>query len=320
MTDDVYTAPIVRPNPPVVTLTAVSKADHTAKASITIQLVRPASPQPPQQAGRRPQFNTDQTASLHIPAVPKNDFTKYAGTLSADSAIRQAMQAAAANRQPDPRQGLGAIDILSDTQGVDFGPYLQRILQKVREHWYSLIPQSVQMKKGKLAIEFAITRDGNVADMRLVTSSGDMALDSPAWGSITGSSPFPPLPSEFGGPYLALRFRFYYNPDKSDLDGNPSKSGIAVSISVPGSVQIPVGGSEVVTALVTGTKEQAVEWSVAGSGCSASACGKMTGDLYVAPSVMPNPRDVTLTAISKADPTAKASVTVHIVQRTPSKP
>ena len=29
---------------------------------------------------------------------------------------------------------------------------------------------------------------------------------------------FPPLPGEFTGPYLALRFRFYYNPDKADLE------------------------------------------------------------------------------------------------------
>src|ERR1700730_13491757 len=41
--------------------------------------------------------------------------------------------------------------------------------------------------------------------------------DRPAWGSITASNPFPPLPSEFTGPYLALRFRFYY-PDKADLN------------------------------------------------------------------------------------------------------
>ena len=53
--------------------------------------------------------------------------------------------------------------------------------------------------------------------MRLVASSGDVALDRPAWGSITASNPFPPLPSDFTGPYLALRFRFYYNPDKADL-------------------------------------------------------------------------------------------------------
>ena len=113
----------------------------------------------------------------------------------------------------------GALDILSDTQGVDFGPYLQRILQDVRENWYRLIPESAQMgKKGKLAIEFAITRNGQIANMQLVATSNDVALDRAAWGGITASNPFPPLPQEFNGPYLSLRFRFYYNPDKADLD------------------------------------------------------------------------------------------------------
>ena len=93
----------------------------------------------------------------------------------------------------------------------------QRILQDVRENWYHLIPESAEMKKGKLAIEFAISKDGQVADMKLVASSGDVALDRPAWGSIIGSNPFPHLPSGFTGPYLSLRFRFYYNPDKADL-------------------------------------------------------------------------------------------------------
>jgi TonB family protein len=100
---------------------------------------------------------------------------------------------------------------------VDFGPYLQRILQDVKDNWYNLIPESAEMKKGKLAIEFAITKDGKVADMRLIATSGDVALDRAAWGGINASNPFPPLPAEFSGPYLALRFRFYYNPDKADL-------------------------------------------------------------------------------------------------------
>lgn len=192
-----------------------------------------APPQPQQggQAQQRPQFDTNQTAQLQMPAQPKNSFGKYTQGLSAGSAIQQAAQAAAARRgmggggqEGDFGLGtgahgrqLGALDILSDTQGVDFGPYIQRIVQDVRENWYHLIPESAEMKKGKLAIEFAITKNGQVADMRLVASSGDVALDRPAWGAITGSNPFPPLPSEFNGPYLALRFRFYYNPDKADL-------------------------------------------------------------------------------------------------------
>jgi TonB family protein len=189
-----------------------------------------SEPQPQGQQAPRPQFESNQNAQLQAPPRPNNDFRKYAAGMSAGSAIQQATQAEAARRGAGGGQGgdfglgtgahgrqLGALEILSDTQGVDFGPYLQRIMQDVKENWYNLIPESAEMKKGKLAIEFAITKDGKVADMRLIATSGDIALDRAAWGGIAGSNPFPPLPSEFTGPYLALRFRFYYNPDKSDL-------------------------------------------------------------------------------------------------------
>jgi TonB family protein len=121
---------------------------------------------------------------------------------------------------------LWTIEILSDTQGVDFGPYLDSAMLRVRENWYRLIPESAEKKKGKLAIEFAITKDGHVSGMKLVESSGDVALDRPAWGGITSSDPFPALPSEFGGQYLALRFRFEYNPDKS----NPAPDAAVASV------------------------------------------------------------------------------------------
>lgn len=210
------------------------------------------------------------------------------------------------------RQPVGSVDLLSDTQGVDFGPYLSRILPIIRQNWLHLIPASAETRKGRLAIEFAIKKDGNVANMHLVTTSGDVVLDRPAWISIASSNPFPSLPSEFTGPFLALRLHFYYNPDKSTL------TVIEVSITASAKLQVPVGGSEVVTATVKGTQEKAVEWTVTGPGCSGTACGEMNGDLYVAPSVSPDPPVVTLTAVSKADPKAHASVTVHIVQRTPS--
>jgi outer membrane biosynthesis protein TonB len=207
------------------------RAPQPAAPPATAQAPSP-QPQPGQQQQTvRPQFQTNQQAQLQMPARPNNSFSKYAGPMTAGQAIQQAAQGAAANRTGGGGQEgdfglgtgahgrqLGALDILSDTQGVDFGPYLQRILQDVKENWYHLIPESAEMKKGKLAIEFAITRDGKVAEMRLIATSGDVALDRPAWGSITASNPFPPLPSEFTGPCLALRFRFYYNPDKADLE------------------------------------------------------------------------------------------------------
>jgi len=174
-----------------------------------------------------------QVAQLQTPATPniKNEFSKYSGSMSAGNAIQEAARAAARAGSGGQGNGgdfglgtgahgrqVGNLEILSDTQGVDFGPYLQRVLHDVRENWYRAIPESAQMKHGNLIIEFAITKDGRVAGMKLVATSGDVPLDRAAWAGIVGSDPFPALPSDFGGQYLALRFRFYYNPTKEELE------------------------------------------------------------------------------------------------------
>ncbi len=112
------------------------------------------------------------------------------------------------------------MEILTDTQGVDFGPYLARVVESVRMNWYNLIPEAARsplFKKGVVAVDFYILKDGRVAGMQLEGPSGDVSLDRAAWGGITASNPFPPLPGEFHGAYLGLRFRFYYNPDRKDL-------------------------------------------------------------------------------------------------------
>jgi TonB family protein len=192
---------------------------------------QPPSPQQGQQPTQRPQFQSAQTPQQQSQPTVPNAFAKYGGAMTAGDAIRQATQGVAESRtsgggqqgdfgmnSPAHGRQQGALEIMSDTQGVDFGPYLQRVLQEVKEHWYELIPESAEMKKGKLMIEFAIGKEGQVIDLKLDVSSGDVALDRPAWGSITGSNPFPPLPPEFHGPDLRLRFRFYYNPDKADME------------------------------------------------------------------------------------------------------
>jgi len=185
----------------------------------------------PEQEAPRPPSDPSQIAKLQTPAQPKNPDPFKMGPVSAGAAIQQAARAAAGARggtvgeagdfglgQGQKGRPFGALDILSDTEGVDFGPYLKRVVDEVREHWYQLIPESAQYKKGNLGIEFVILKDGSVAGMKLVASSGDVALDRAAWGGITGSNPFPVLPPEFNGKFLALRFRFYYNPDKEDLE------------------------------------------------------------------------------------------------------
>lgn len=191
------------------------------------------APQQSQPAPQRSSVEQNPTPRFQAPpAAPKPSFTNNG--MSAGAAIEQAARAALANRggyggdEGDYGLGqgrqasaaMGPLDVLTDTQGVDFGPYLKRVVDVVRRNWYELIPESARaplLKKGKVSIEFAIMKDGRVAGMQIIGPSGDVALDRAAYGGITSSNPFPPLPSEFNGQYLALRFHFFYNPDRSDL-------------------------------------------------------------------------------------------------------
>jgi TonB family protein len=115
----------------------------------------------------------------------------------------------------------GPVDILSDTQGVDFGPYLSRVLEVIKVNWYNLVPEEARpplMKHGRVAIRFLITPSGKVAGLEVEKPSGDKPLDRAAYGGITASDPFSPLPHEFHGPYLALRITFIYNPTPAEME------------------------------------------------------------------------------------------------------
>ena len=198
------------------------------------QMAQQAPPQPPARAEQnQPRRSSDpQIAQLQTPKPDiRKEFSKYGGSMSAGDQIQEAARTAKRGGGGQGSGGdfglgtgahgrpVGNLEILSDTMGVDFGPYLQRVLHDVRQNWYNAIPESAEFKHGNLIIEFAITKDGKVAGMKLVASSGDVPLDRAAWAGITGSDPFPALPSEFGGEYLALRFRFFYNPTKEEREG-----------------------------------------------------------------------------------------------------
>jgi TonB family protein len=102
--------------------------------------------------------------------------------------------------------------ILSDTRGVDFGPYLARLVYIVRRNWYSMIPETARLgERGRVSIVFEILKDGAVPQIRLVASSGSDPLDRAALASIHASIPFPPLPEEFTGNHLVLQFIYLYN-------------------------------------------------------------------------------------------------------------
>jgi hypothetical protein len=106
-------------------------------------------------------------------------------------------------------------DILSDTQGVDFGPYMRQALQMMGKLWLSSGPADVahaNQPQTETVIRFTISQDGTLSAMELVESAHVIEVDRAAWGSIVGVGKFPALPAEFNGPNLVLRVGFGVNP------------------------------------------------------------------------------------------------------------
>ena len=114
---------------------------------------------------------------------------------------------------PGPQHS--ALELLSDPQGVDFKSYLVQVLAAVRRSWFSVLPESARFgRSGRVILQFAVNRDGQVPKLVIYVPSGTEALDRAAVAGISGAVPFPPLPTGFKGQEVRLQLVFSYNMPK----------------------------------------------------------------------------------------------------------
>jgi len=187
----------------------------------------PATPPPPTPQPQPSRTPPPVVADAPTPQPPtKPNFGRQG---SAGSTIQDAIRGAASNPGgsggvPAPSGGrgsFGGVDILSDTRGVNFNPYLAKIMREIYNQWIPLLPEETRPplnKSGYTQLRITIMKDGtlHVQDgvhngMVLESSTHDRAIDEAAWGSVTGVGQFPPLPKEFDGPQLELRIRYLVN-------------------------------------------------------------------------------------------------------------
>jgi hypothetical protein len=153
-------------------------------------------------------------------------------TLSPGQSIQDSLRAAEKSSGPRPIAGGGALpggsgrgggsggtaygglEMLTPDQGVDFSSYLQRVYFTVKRNWFAVMPPSVELgDRGIVVLTFRIMRDGNVPSPEplIRQNSGKEPLDRAAFSSVRASSPFEPLPAQFSGPYIELRYTYLYN-------------------------------------------------------------------------------------------------------------
>jgi len=109
------------------------------------------------------------------------------------------------------------LELLNQQITAELKPYLERLEEKVRQRWYSLMPSGArapEKKHGSVTIEFSVNQGGAVTGRKVVSSSGDLDLDEAAVSAVSESSPFSRLPNTTKKNHLLLRFRFEYDPAK----------------------------------------------------------------------------------------------------------
>ena len=137
--------------------------------------------------------------------------------------VEDAVQAIAGGSQPRVIQQEGGgpaarkqptidMEIMSDPNGVDMKPYLQRVLQSVRRNWLSVYPESARLGlRGQVVVQFAIAPDGVISKTVYISQAPSEALNRAVISAFSMSNPLPPLPPDFKGNRVVLQFTFSYN-------------------------------------------------------------------------------------------------------------
>ena len=157
------------------------------------------TPEPRLPRSAPPVYQPSPSPVAVTPPKPTGQAALLGGTLSRDA--RQAawdQEANTTRHAPGPTQ-------LAARQDFDLGPYLANLRRRVQERWRPNAPD----QQRQAVIGFTISRNGEIANMRILKSSGSPQTDAETILAIQQAAPFGPLPEQF--PYNQLNIEFTFN-------------------------------------------------------------------------------------------------------------
>jgi TonB family protein len=98
-----------------------------------------------------------------------------------------------------------------DSKGVEFGPWIRRFVERVRNNWN--VPQAAMYLHGHVRITFNIHKNGSITDLSVIGPAQYDSFNTAAMGALVASSPTEPLPPEYPDPQAFFTVTFYYNEE-----------------------------------------------------------------------------------------------------------
>ena len=97
-----------------------------------------------------------------------------------------------------------------NTKQFEFQSYYIHLKRKIEGVWeYPYLARESGLQ-GRLLMRFVISRDGSLAEARILRSSGSPLLDQEALRAVHDASPFPPLPARMHTEHLVINATFEY--------------------------------------------------------------------------------------------------------------
>lgn len=100
-------------------------------------------------------------------------------------------------------------DIQFDSKGVDFGPWLRRFVAQVKRNWY--VPQAAMFLRGRVVIQFYISRNGTISELKVVQPSPIEPFNLAALNALKLSNPTLALPPDYPDDRAFFTVTFHYN-------------------------------------------------------------------------------------------------------------
>jgi TonB family protein len=179
-----------------------------------------AAPEPPAPPSPNSGASPPKVAELESPIAPPA--APAGGRVPAGGALGDALRNL--QRYVKPEQfdgGKGAAQFgpfQFDTKGVEFGPWIRRFAQQVKNNWDPLIPNGPLMlrQKGHVVITLNVHKNGSITDVAVAAPCPIPGFNTAAFGALTASNPTLPLPPEYPDEKVFFTITFYYNERPPD--------------------------------------------------------------------------------------------------------
>jgi periplasmic protein TonB len=108
-------------------------------------------------------------------------------------------------------QGSGGLSFGDSMFGERFGWYVDAARNRISSNWLTSTISPNILSVRRAYVSFDILRDGTITNVQLTQSSGSPEVDRSAMRAIDASSPLGPLPQEFSGSKVSVKFYFDFS-------------------------------------------------------------------------------------------------------------